>query len=203
MTLRPVPVRPLDIELAATPGNVLRARHAVASYSADQAVDHEAVAIAVSEAVTNAVMHAYRDASRERSALRVPSEGALLVIVSDDGPGMTPAATARDLRSRLVVGERHQRLVGVVIDQRLEPGGERTPVPRIDPEDGDERAAVTEGHSLLVVRADPRDCPPPGNRNRRDAAAGGHGPPVIDFQATHPAPWHGAAVVPRTGAEAP
>ena len=91
MSLRPVPLQPLDLELAATAGNVVTARHAVADYCADQAVDHDGVALAVSEAVTNAVMHAYRD--REPGAVRIfasVGEGALVVIVSDDGPGMTP-----------------------------------------------------------------------------------------------------------------
>jgi anti-sigma regulatory factor (Ser/Thr protein kinase) len=76
-----------DLELAATPANVITARHAVAKYCADQALDHEGVALAVSEAVTNAVLRAYRD--REPGAVRIfasVSDGALIVVVSDDGP---------------------------------------------------------------------------------------------------------------------
>lgn len=84
-------LQPLDLELAATPASVATARHAVAGYCADQALDHDGVALAVSEAVTNAVMHAYRD--REPGAVRVFAsvvEGALVVVISDDGLGMTP-----------------------------------------------------------------------------------------------------------------
>ena len=84
-------LKPLDAELAATAANVVTARHAVADYCADQALDHDGVALAVTEAVTNAVMHAYRD--REPGTVRIfasVGDGALVVIVSDDGPGMTP-----------------------------------------------------------------------------------------------------------------
>ena len=91
MSLRPPRLQPLDLELAATPACVATARHAVADYCADQDLDHDGVALAVSEAVTNAVMHAYRD--RESGAVRIfasVAEGALVVVISDDGPGMTP-----------------------------------------------------------------------------------------------------------------
>ena len=49
------------------------------------------MALAVSEAVTNVVMHAYRNG--EPGVVRIfasVGEGALVVVVSDDGPGMTP-----------------------------------------------------------------------------------------------------------------
>ena len=91
MSLRPTGLQPLDLELAATPACVATARHAVADYCADQDLDHDGVALAVSEAVTNVVMHAYRD--REPGAVRIfasVAEGALVVVISDDGPGMTP-----------------------------------------------------------------------------------------------------------------
>ena len=90
MSQRPARL-PLDLELTATPTSVGMARRAVGSYCADQDLDHAGVALAVSEAVTNAVMHAYCD--REPGAVRIfasVAEGALVVIVSDDGPGMTP-----------------------------------------------------------------------------------------------------------------
>jgi hypothetical protein len=73
------------------PACVGTARHAVANYSADQDLDHDGVALAISEAVINVVMHAYRD--REPGAVRIfasVAEGALVVVMSDDGLGMTP-----------------------------------------------------------------------------------------------------------------
>jgi anti-sigma regulatory factor (Ser/Thr protein kinase) len=91
MSLRPAGLQPLDLVLAATPACVATARHGVARYCADQDLDHDGVALAVSEAVTNAVMHAYRD--RESGAVRIfasVAEDALVVVISDDGPGMTP-----------------------------------------------------------------------------------------------------------------
>lgn len=93
MSLRPMHLQPLDIELAATPACVATARHAVADYCADQDLDHDGVALAVSEAVTNAVIHAYRD--RETGAVRIFASvagDALVVVISDDGPGVTPRA---------------------------------------------------------------------------------------------------------------
>ncbi len=91
MSLRPTRVKPLDLELAATPACVATARHAVTDYCADQDLDNDGVALAVSEAVSNAVMHAYRN--RESGAVRLfasVAEGALVVVISDDGHGMTP-----------------------------------------------------------------------------------------------------------------
>ena len=92
MSLRPTSrLQPLDLVLAAAPACVATARHAVAAYCADQDLDHDGVALAVSEAVTNAVIHAYRD--RESGAVRIFAsvvERALVVVISDDGPGMTP-----------------------------------------------------------------------------------------------------------------
>ena len=91
MSLRPARLQPLDLVLAASPDCVATARHAVAGYCADQDLDHDGVALAVSDAVTNAVMHAYRD--RKSGAVRIfasVAEGVLNVVISDDGPGMTP-----------------------------------------------------------------------------------------------------------------
>ena len=91
MSPPPLPDAPLDIELPAVAGSVQQARHAVAAFCVDQALDHEGVAIAVSEAVANAVTHAYRD--RATGPVRVFADhepGSLLIIISDDGQGMTP-----------------------------------------------------------------------------------------------------------------
>ena len=87
----PSPAGPLALELPATPTSVTTARHALAEFCAGHALDHEAVALAVSEAVANAVVHAYR--GRAEGFVRVSAsfdDGALAVVVSDDGPGMMP-----------------------------------------------------------------------------------------------------------------
>ena len=67
-------------------------------------LDHAAIAIAVSEAVTNAVMHAYRD--REPGAVRILAsfgDGAFIIVVSDDGLGMTPRTDSRGMGVGLVL----------------------------------------------------------------------------------------------------
>ena len=91
MSLRPQPLRPLELELPATPRSAATARNAITQFCADQAVDHGAVMLAVSEAVANAVVHAYRD--RQPGPVRVIAsfeDHALHVVVSDDGTGMKP-----------------------------------------------------------------------------------------------------------------
>ena len=114
MSLRPIPLQPLELELAATAANVVTARHAVADYCADQALDHDGVALAVSEAVTNAVMHAYRD--REPGTVRIFASvgaGALVVVVSDDGPGMTPRTDSPGIGLGLSLIAQHSTTVEI------------------------------------------------------------------------------------------
>jgi anti-sigma regulatory factor (Ser/Thr protein kinase) len=82
---------PLHIELPAVAGSVQQARHAVAAFCVGQALDHEGDAIAVSEAVANAVAHAYRDCATGPVRVFADFEpGSLLIMISDDGQGMTP-----------------------------------------------------------------------------------------------------------------
>ena len=98
MSLPAIPLDSLDLELPATAASVPTARHAVAEFSAGHALDHAAIAIAVSEAVTNAVMHAYRE--HEPGTFRVLASfdgGAFIVVVSDDGLGMTPRSDSRGM----------------------------------------------------------------------------------------------------------
>ena len=81
---------PLRIELPAVRSSVWKARRAVAAFCVGQALDHEGIAIAVSEAVANVVMHAYPDGAT--GAVRVFADlepGSLLIMISDDGQGMT------------------------------------------------------------------------------------------------------------------
>jgi anti-sigma regulatory factor (Ser/Thr protein kinase) len=65
----------------------------VEDFCADEALDHQAVAIAVSEAVTNAVIHAYPAGVDGRVRLVATLQPASLVItVADRGRGMTARA---------------------------------------------------------------------------------------------------------------
>jgi anti-sigma regulatory factor (Ser/Thr protein kinase) len=83
----------LEIELPAQPRSVASARHAVEDFCASEALDHQAVAIAVSEAVTNAVIHAYPAGVDGRVRLVATLQPASLVItIADRGRGMTVRA---------------------------------------------------------------------------------------------------------------
>jgi anti-sigma regulatory factor (Ser/Thr protein kinase) len=80
-----------ELELPAVAISVATGRHAVRRFCDGQSLDHGKIAIAVSEALTNVVVHAYRDTGggtmRISAAMLVD---VLLVVVSDDGQGMTP-----------------------------------------------------------------------------------------------------------------
>jgi anti-sigma regulatory factor (Ser/Thr protein kinase) len=83
----------LELELPAQPRSVASARHAVEDFCAGEALDHQAVAIAVSEAVTNAVIHAYPAGVDARVRLVATLQPASLVItVADRGRGITEQA---------------------------------------------------------------------------------------------------------------
>lgn len=100
------PPRPaaLDIELPAVAGSVRKARRAVAAYCVGHALDHEGIAIAVSEAVANAVTHAYRDGAEGPVRISADLEpGSLLIVISDDGRGMTPHADSPGMGAGLIV----------------------------------------------------------------------------------------------------
>lgn len=85
------PAGPLELELPAVPSSVATTRHAVAEFCAGQALDHDAVAFAVSEAVANAVVHAYRDGAHGHVRISASLDGgSLLLVIRDDGQGMTP-----------------------------------------------------------------------------------------------------------------
>jgi anti-sigma regulatory factor (Ser/Thr protein kinase) len=79
------------LDLTCDPTGVGVARDAVGGLAEQLGVPVDDVKIVVSEAVANAVIHAYRD--RQPGPIRVRARhkrGRLLVIVSDDGMGMTP-----------------------------------------------------------------------------------------------------------------
>ena len=88
----------LDLELPAVASSVAAGRHAVTDFCNGYSVDHGAIAIAVSEALTNVVVHAYR--GNGLGPLRISATmlaDALLVVVSDDGQGMTPRSDSPGL----------------------------------------------------------------------------------------------------------
>lgn len=79
------------LELPAEAASVARARRAVGeiAHRAGASVDH--VRLAVSEAVSNSVLHAFRDRQPGRIVVSARSHPErLVVVVADDGIGMTP-----------------------------------------------------------------------------------------------------------------
>lgn len=103
MRTPPRPAAPLDIELPAVAGSVGKARRAVAAYCVGHALDHEGIAIAVSEAVANAVTHAYRDGADGPVRIFADLEAeSLLILISDDGHGMTPRADSPGMGAGLI-----------------------------------------------------------------------------------------------------
>ena len=83
----------LDLDLPAAPESATVARKAVHDALREVAVDRDAVLVMVSEAVANCAVHAYPEGEapgrvRVRADL---SDGALDVVVSDDGVGIGPA----------------------------------------------------------------------------------------------------------------
>jgi len=81
----------LELELPAVAISVATGRHAVRNFCNGHPLDHGTIAIAVSEALTNVVVHAYRDTGG--GTMRISATmlvDVLLVVVSDDGVGMSP-----------------------------------------------------------------------------------------------------------------
>lgn len=81
--------------LPAHPDNVARLRRRVLGFAAHHGASfrrREDIALAVSEALTNAVVHAYRDHDRPgRVEIEASlSDGALVVVVRDEGMGLVP-----------------------------------------------------------------------------------------------------------------
>ena len=81
----------IELELPSVASSVAAGRHAVRDFCDGHSLDHGTIAIAVSEALTNVVVHAYRDTGD--GPMRISATmfaDVLLVVVSDDGQGMTP-----------------------------------------------------------------------------------------------------------------
>ena len=85
------PENVLEMKLPSDPASIGEARRAAASLARKVGVPEDDVKLAVSEAVGNAVVHAFRGGEDGTITLSARGErGILLVIVSDDGIGMTP-----------------------------------------------------------------------------------------------------------------
>ncbi len=86
-----VPERELELDLPSEPSSVTAARLAVGDLARDVGASEENVKLAVSEAVGNAVIHAFR--GRPTGLIKMTARASgdrLLVIVADDGIGMSP-----------------------------------------------------------------------------------------------------------------
>jgi serine/threonine-protein kinase RsbW len=95
---------PLELDLPAVTESVRTARHAVAGFTVDHAVDHVGIAIAVSEAVANAVVHAYPDTPGGHVRLHASLEPeALLIVISDDGQGIAARSDSAGLGAGLTL----------------------------------------------------------------------------------------------------
>jgi serine/threonine-protein kinase RsbW/stage II sporulation protein AB (anti-sigma F factor) len=81
----------LALELASEAASVGEARRAAGELARRLGADEHAVELAVSEAVTNCVVHAFRQRKPGKITLEGKAEdGYLLVVVRDDGGGMSP-----------------------------------------------------------------------------------------------------------------
>jgi len=89
---------PIALSLPPLPESVSEARQTVAQVAAAVGADRDAVELAVAEAVGNAVLHAYPDGKRGTVTVAASREdGALVVLVADDGVGMRPDPASRGL----------------------------------------------------------------------------------------------------------
>jgi serine/threonine-protein kinase RsbW len=81
----------LELELPSRAPSVAKARNALAGVARQVGAPEDDVKLAVSEAVGNAVLHAFRGREPGRIVLRARSEAdRLVVMVADDGAGMSP-----------------------------------------------------------------------------------------------------------------
>jgi len=90
----------LELSLSARPENVAVVRHAIGGLGEVIDVSDQTLAdikLAVTEACTNVVVHAYPDGGGLMGLRAHLDEGALRVIVTDNGPGVTPRADSPGL----------------------------------------------------------------------------------------------------------
>ena len=83
--------KPLELHLDAVPASVTEARRRAAEYAEGVGAEAEGVELAVAEAVANAVVHGFTDRPSGTVVVAADTvEGALVVLVTDDGAGMRP-----------------------------------------------------------------------------------------------------------------
>jgi serine/threonine-protein kinase RsbW len=116
----------LKIELQAVPERVPSARGAITRLCEDLHIEHDLagqIRLAVTEACTNCVLHAYEGESGAESTFgleaRVENDD-LLVLVRDDGAGIT---AVRSARAGLGLGLRLMRQAASSMDVTSLPGG--------------------------------------------------------------------------------
>jgi anti-sigma regulatory factor (Ser/Thr protein kinase) len=85
--------QPLNLKFPASSKSVTEARHSVEDYARSLGMrDVDDIGLAVTEAIGNAVLHAYR--TREPGTIELRAEllvpDTLLVVIIDDGDGMSP-----------------------------------------------------------------------------------------------------------------
>jgi serine/threonine-protein kinase RsbW/stage II sporulation protein AB (anti-sigma F factor) len=83
----------LSVSYEAEPGSVAEARSAAAEFAAAagaNAIQIDAIRLAVSEAVTNAVLHAYRGGPGQIQVTAALAGSELWILVADEGGGMQP-----------------------------------------------------------------------------------------------------------------
>jgi serine/threonine-protein kinase RsbW/stage II sporulation protein AB (anti-sigma F factor) len=104
----------LSLKLPAKPASVRAARHATEAYARAHGADAGAVEIAVSEVVSNAVLHGRRDGVGGNVSVDAwCGDGELVVVVSDDGAGISPKPNSPGLGYGLPLVARLSEEMGI------------------------------------------------------------------------------------------
>jgi len=109
-----------ELELPAVATSIATGRHAVRKFCDGHSLDHGKIAIAVSEALTNVVVHAYRNGGAV-GPMRVSGTmlaDVLMVVVSDDGLGMTPRTDSPGMGMGLLLIDQFAGTVQIDSDHR-------------------------------------------------------------------------------------
>jgi stage II sporulation protein AB (anti-sigma F factor) len=94
------------------------ARRALVEFASRHRADPESVAVAVSEAVGNAILHGYRNGASGAITIEAtvePSRRTLLIVVTDEGVGMSPNPESRGVGLGLPLI--HRFAISVEIEQ--------------------------------------------------------------------------------------